>query len=64
MKTNIIVEEQRSMVEDCEDRESRLSEWESGFIDSIRDRLDEGLTLTPKQADKLEAIWEKITEMG
>ncbi len=52
------------MVEDCEARESRLSPWEREFIDSIRHQLDQGRTLTIKQADTLDTIWEKATERG
>jgi len=48
------------MINDCEKRESRLSEWEQGFIDSIS-RRD---SLTSKQIDALERVWEKATEEG
>ena len=34
-------DEYLQMVDDCEKRESRLSEWEQGFIESIRSRLEE-----------------------
>ena len=54
-------DEHRTMVEDCEKRESRLSDWERGFIDSISDSLSEGRTLTPRQAETLDAIWERVT---
>lgn len=32
-------DEALQLVADCEARESRLSEWEAGFIDSIRRQL-------------------------
>ena len=35
-------DEAMQMVTDCKARESRLSEWEAEFVDSIRRRLDRG----------------------
>lgn len=34
------------IVEDCEEQESKLTAWEEGFLDSIRQRLEreEGLS--------------------
>lgn len=52
------------MIEDCEHRSERLSDWESGFIDSISKQLEKGKTLTAKQYSKLEAIWERVTAKG
>lgn len=49
------------MVYDCVQRESKLSDWERTFIDSISNRLEGGLSLTPKQSDTLNSIWEKVT---
>lgn len=55
-------EEILQMIEDCENRESKLSEWEQGFIESISVQLGRGGSLTSKQKDKLEAIWNRITD--
>lgn len=52
------------LIADCEARESRLSDWERGFIDSIRHQLEQGRTLTRKQADTLDDIWERATARG
>lgn len=52
-----MTDEERQMIADCEARESKLSDWERGFIDSIG-RSD---TLTERQAAKLEAIWDRVT---
>lgn len=41
--------EQAQMIEDCELRESRLSNWEANFIDSISRQLAEGRNLTLNQ---------------
>lgn len=53
-----------TMIEDCEKRESRLTEWESGFLDSIRNRLENERPLTGKQTETLEKIWERATAKG
>lgn len=49
------------MVMDCEDRESKLTDWERGFIDSLSNLLAKGYTLSDKQADELERIWNRVT---
>lgn len=56
--------EHMEMIEDCMARESMLSDWESNFIDDISHRIGEHKPLTPKQAEKLESIWEKVTANG
>ena len=53
-------DEHRDMVEDCERREWRLTEWESDFIENVSHGFSEGRTLTPRQAETLEEIWEKV----
>lgn len=58
---SISMDEWSTLVEDCENREQRLSDWERQFIDSIRRQLDAGRPLTTKQADTLSNIWDKIT---
>lgn len=50
-----------TMIEDCEKRESKLTEWEIGFIDSLRKRIDDDMALTDKQSSRLEQIWERVT---
>lgn len=56
--------EHEQMVDDCEKREGRLSDWERGFVDSVGRQLAEGRSLTPKQVDALEQIWERATARG
>lgn len=58
------MDEHEQMVADCEARESRLGEWESEFIQSLRERIDAGRSLTPAQADKLESVWHRATRKG
>lgn len=53
--------EHQQMIEDCEKRESKLTEWEAGFIDSISNQLGKGRALSDKQAQQLEKIWERVT---
>ena len=58
------MEEYFQMIEDCENRESRLNDWETNFIDSIRNTLESIGALTIKQTETLENIWEKVTKKG
>ena len=57
-------EEALQMIADCEARESRLSEWEAGFIDSLSKQIERGRSLTEKQDETLNKIWDKVTENG
>jgi hypothetical protein len=52
------------LIEDCEAREVRLDDWSRGFIDSIKLQLAQGRTLTEKQSERLDAIWERATARG
>ncbi len=56
--------EHEQMVDDCEQREDRLSDWERGFIDSVGKQLRDGRALTSKQVEALDAIWERATARG
>lgn len=58
------IDEYMTLIEDCEKRESRLTEWEVGFVDSIRHRLERELPLSPKQIETLDKIWERATGEG
>lgn len=49
------------MIADCEDRESKLSDWERQFLDSIKNQLHRGGTLSRKQEETLDDIWERVT---
>ncbi len=53
-----------TMLEDCERRESRLTDWERGFVDSLRSQLERDRRPTPKQIETLDAIWERATARG
>jgi hypothetical protein len=54
-------EDHQQMVQDCENRESKLTDWERGFIDSISHQLTNGYRLSENQAGRLDAIWERVT---
>jgi hypothetical protein len=54
-------DEHQQMVLDCENRESKLTDFERSFIDSIGRQLAAGRALTPKQVEVLERAWERVT---
>ena len=54
-------DEHAVMIEDCENRESKLSDWERSFVDSVSKLIEKGFSLTDKQASTLDSIWEKVT---
>lgn len=53
-----------TMIEDCEKRDERLTEWECGFVDSLRRQIEQGRRPTQKQIDALDTVWEKATKAG
>ena len=54
-------DEYSQMLADCEKRESKLSEWEASFIDSLQKYIADGRTPTAKQIACLDRIWERVT---
>ena len=56
--------EAMQMILDCEARESRLSDWEREFIESLKSRLEAGKSATPRQLETLGNIWESATDKG
>lgn len=46
---------------DCENRSDKLSDWELNFIDSISRQLSTTGSLSQKQLDTLDRIWERVT---
>jgi hypothetical protein len=57
-------DETQQLIEDCEARESRLTDWERGFVDSIKGQLAGGGSLTKLQAEKLGEVWDRVTAKG
>jgi hypothetical protein len=52
-----MTEEQQQMIQDCLKRETKLSSWELDFINNIMFND----SLSKKQAETLDNIWEKVT---
>jgi hypothetical protein len=57
-------EELEQMLDDIEKRQERASAWEREFIDSVQTQLRRGRSLTPKQLEIIDRIWEKVTDHG
>ena len=53
-----------TLLDDCERREERLSEWERGFVDSLRRQIEQGRRPTQKQIEALDRAWERATARG
>jgi hypothetical protein len=62
--SNSVNAEHQQLIDDCEARESRLGNWDREFVDSVKARLASGGSLSPKQAAKLDEIWERVTAKG
>lgn len=57
-------DEYLTMLADCEKRESRLTDWERGFVDSLTRQIEQGRRPTQKQIETLDNIWERATARG
>ena len=55
------IEDNLQMIEDCENRSEKLTDWELEFIDSVSRYTDKGGFLSPRQEQMLEKIWDKVT---
>lgn len=54
--------ENMQLIEDCEKRESKLSDWERNFLDDIKNKLvNDCCSLSMKQEDRLNEIWCRVT---
>lgn len=53
-----------TLLDDCEKREERLTDWERTFVDSLRAQITEGRRPTTKQIDALDRAWERATAKG
>lgn len=49
------------MVQDCKARESKLSDWECGFVDTCDTFTRKQIMLSARQREILTEIWERIT---
>jgi hypothetical protein len=57
-------DEYLTLIDDCEKRESHLSDWQRGFIDSLRRQIEAGRHPTKKQIEALDDAWEQATKRG
>ena len=57
-------EEYLTLIEDCEARESKMTEWEQEFMDSLRKQIEKGRRPSVKQVEVLDRVWEKVTSKG
>jgi hypothetical protein len=57
-------DEYTRMLDDCEKREERLTDWECSFVDSLQRQLASGRRPSDKQIETLDNIWEKATVKG
>lgn len=48
------------MLSSCKDSIDNLSKWEADFLLSISDQFDEKGTLSDRQCDKLEQIYDRL----
>lgn len=53
-----------SLLDDCEKREERLTDWERGFVDSLRKQIEQGRRPSSKQIETLDSTWERATARG
>ena len=57
-------DEYLTMLDDCEKREERLTDWERGFVDSLRRHIEQGRRPSAKQIETLDNCWERATARG
>jgi hypothetical protein len=57
-------DEYLQQIEDCEKRAERLTDWETNFIDSLRRQVERGRSLSDRQIETLDGVWERITKRG
>lgn len=53
-----------TLLDDCEARESLLTDWERQFVDSLRHQIEAGRRPSAKQIDALDNVWERATARG
>jgi hypothetical protein len=60
-RTATWADEYLRQIDDCEKRESRLSDWERTFLDSLRRQIENGKVPSAKQIECLDQVWERVT---
>lgn len=54
----------QEMVDDCLDREQKLSQWESDFMTTLDDQLADRGFISDKQYSILSRVWDRVTARG
>ncbi len=57
-------DEYLTLLDDCEAREECLTDWERGFVDSLRRQIEQGRRPSQKQIESLDKAWERATARG
>jgi hypothetical protein len=52
------------LIENCEERDQNMTDWECRFIDSLSFQIEKEIRLTDKQILTLENIHDKVTVQG
>ena len=52
------------LLDDCEKRSEKLSDWECGFVDSLLRQIEDGRRPSAKQVETLDNCWERATARG
>lgn len=61
MHTQTDTEKDLEMLDECEARESRLTEAEGIFIDLMRSRIERDYALNERERGELRRIWHAVT---
>lgn len=57
------LEEAKEMLEALSNERS-LGAWETDFVNSLQIQVESGRTLSEKQFDKLDEVWQRVYEKG
>lgn len=59
-------DENWEMIQDSMERETKLTEWEWNFLESVEEQMSQNrnMLLTTNQETVLEKIWTKVTKDG
>lgn len=59
-----LAKEHATMIKDCMNNESEMSQWECDFIQSLSEQIEDEnfMQLSQGQMTKLDQIWNKVTD--
>ena len=61
---SILIQDIVTMLDDCGNREGRMTDWEITFVADVKGRLESNIWPTEKQREIIGNIWDKVTENG